>query len=73
MKLRLLGGFLLVLGFLAILMGAVFTLQGLGILGPSTSMMVNNADWITYGLAVVAAGGALGYAGLRVRRTRGNG
>ncbi len=72
MKLRFLGGFLLVLGFLAIMMGTVFTLQGLGILGPSSSFMVNNADWITYGLAVAAAGAALGYAGLRIRRTRGN-
>ena len=53
-------------GMLVTLSSTVFTLQGFGVLGPSNSFMVNNADWIRNGLVLAAGGlGAL-YFGLRI-------
>jgi hypothetical protein len=43
--------FLLVPGLLVALAGFVFTLQGLGIVGPSSSFMFQSTTWIYEGLA----------------------
>lgn len=46
--------------------GTVFTLQGYGVLGPSSSFMVNNADWIRNGLVIASGGLGATYVGLRL-------
>ena len=42
-------------GFIAIF-GIVFHLQGYGIVGPESSFMYSNSEWITYGLQIMILG-----------------
>jgi hypothetical protein len=44
------------IGALFCLSGIVFTLQGLGIVGPSASFMFRSQSWIDNGLGVLVAG-----------------
>ncbi|WP_249111104.1 hypothetical protein [Nitrosopumilus sp. K4] len=37
-------------------MGIIFHLQGNSIVGPESSFMYSNPDWITYGLEISIAG-----------------
>ena len=53
-------------GMFVTLSGTVFTLQGFGVLGPSSSFMVDNADWIRNGLLTTSAGLGASYIGLRI-------
>jgi hypothetical protein len=53
---------------LAILAGGTFTLQGLGLIGPSSSFMVGDRSWIAYGLATTAIGAAVAYMGFAILR-----
>jgi hypothetical protein len=48
--------YLLVPGILLALAGLVFTLQGLGIVGPKSSFMLQSTAWIYDGLAVLLVG-----------------
>lgn len=59
-----------VLGVLVILMGFIFELQGLGTLGPTSSVMYNNVDWVYGGGAVVVVGILILGAGLYLNRRR---
>ena len=63
------GTVLLAAGLLAILAGGTFTLQGIGLIGPQSSFMVDDRAWIAYGLATAAVGAAVAYAGFAIRRT----
>ena len=47
---------LLVLGILLLLSGTVFTLQGLGYVGPQSSFMFQNTAWITNGSIAIVVG-----------------
>ena len=47
---------LLFLGALIALSGFVFTLQGLGIVGPSSSFMFQSGSWILYGVIIFIVG-----------------
>lgn len=46
----------LFIGALFFLSGLIFTLQGLGIVGPSASFMFRSQAWIENGLGVLAVG-----------------
>ena len=48
--------YLLIPGILLALAGLVFTLQGLGIVGPTSSFMFQSTTWIYEGLAVFFVG-----------------
>jgi hypothetical protein len=48
--------YLVIPGILLALAGFVFTLQGLGIVGPTSSFMFQSASWIYQGLAVFFLG-----------------
>ena len=50
---------LIFLGILIFLLGALFHLQGQGIVGPESSFMYYNPEWITYGLQIVFIGLAI--------------
>ncbi len=50
---------LIILGILIFLLGALFHLQGQGIVGPESSFMYYNPEWITYGLQIVFIGLAI--------------
>jgi len=54
----------IVVGILAALSGVVFTMQGLGIVGPSTSFMYRNAQWIYGGSVALLVGIIIVIAGL---------
>ncbi|MFC4116759.1 hypothetical protein [Nonomuraea zeae] len=57
---------LLALGLLLVVAGAVWTLQGLGIVGGS--VMSGDTTWAIIGPIVLIVGLVLGFAGLRGRR-----
>ncbi len=50
---------LIILGILIFLSGVLFHLQGQGIVGPESSFMYYNPEWITYGLQIVFIGWAI--------------
>jgi hypothetical protein len=59
---------LLVVGILAILVGAVWTLQGLGVLGGS--VMTGQKIWVIIGPIVIVAGLIVARIGARRRPTQ---
>jgi len=62
--------YLVIPGVLVALAGAVFTLQGLGIVGPSSSFMFQSMTWIYDGLAVFGVGVAIMLVGAWMDRRR---
>lgn len=58
----------LALGLLAVVVGAVWTLQGLGYVGGS--VMTGKTIWAIIGPVVTVAGLVVLWIGLRARRTR---
>jgi len=45
-----------ILGALLLIGGFVFTLQGLGMLGPSSGLMYNNSQWVYNGAIIIVVG-----------------
>ncbi len=43
-------------GFIVFLAGLVFHFQGHGMVGPESSFMYSNPDWITYGQQIAIVG-----------------
>ena len=41
---------------MAFILGIVFHLQGQGIVGPESSFMYSNTEWISYGQQIAVAG-----------------
>lgn len=48
-----------IIGTIVIILGIVFHLQGQSIVGPESSFMYANPEWITYGIQIVFAGIAI--------------
>jgi hypothetical protein len=63
------GKVLIGLGFLCLLVGGVWTLQGVGVIGGS--FMTNSRTWLVIGLLVAIAGIYLLFEGTRTIRNRG--
>ena len=51
-------------GTILIIMGVIFHLQGQSIVGPETSFMYSNPEWITYGIQISVVGGIILIAGI---------
>jgi len=49
----------IVVGIIVTALGLIFHLQGQAVVGPETSFMYSNPDWITYGLEMVIAGSSV--------------
>ena len=47
---------LLITGTVILIFGLVFHLQGESIIGPESSFMYSNPDWITYGIQIAIVG-----------------
>ncbi len=47
---------LVVICTIIVILGLVFHLQGLSVIGPESSFMYSNPEWITYGIQIVIAG-----------------
>jgi len=58
----------LVLGVLVALAGLVFTLQGLGYVGPVGGLMYNNSTWVTNGEITFVVGAILAIVGIALGR-----
>ena len=47
---------MIILGVIVIIFGIIFHLQGQAIVGPESSFMYSNPDWVTYGQQIVIIG-----------------
>ena len=45
-----------IIGIIILILGIIFYLQGLSIVGPESSFMYSNPEWITYGFEIIIAG-----------------
>ena len=50
------GKILVTIGIIIAISGIVFHLQGQSIVGPESSFMYSNPDWITYGIQITIIG-----------------
>ncbi|QLH03245.1 hypothetical protein C5F47_06650 [Nitrosopumilus cobalaminigenes] len=50
------GKTLIIIGVIVGIFGFIFHLQGQSILGPESSFMYSNPDWITYGIQIIIVG-----------------
>lgn len=50
------GSIAIIGGFLLITFGTIFQFQGKGQLGPESSFMYHNKDWIDYGMLIIVTG-----------------
>lgn len=50
---------LIILGVIITVLGLIFTAQSKSLIGPSSSFMYNNPDWLTYGLVISFLGVAI--------------
>jgi len=46
----------IIIGLIVIIAGIIFNLQGHSIVGPESSFMYSNPDWITYGQQIAIGG-----------------
>ena len=44
------------IGIIVIVLGVIFHLQGQAVVGPESSFMYSNPEWITYGLQILIVG-----------------
>jgi hypothetical protein len=47
---------LVITGTIVLIFGIIFHLQGQSIVGPESSFMYSNPDWITYGIQIAITG-----------------
>ncbi len=47
---------MIILGVIVIIFGIIFHLQGQAVVGPESSFMYSNPDWVTYGQQIVIIG-----------------
>jgi hypothetical protein len=50
------GKIVAIIGFIIMIFGLIFHLQGQSIIGPESSFMYSNPDWITYGIQISIIG-----------------
>jgi hypothetical protein len=62
--------YLVVPGILLALAGFTFTLQGLGMVGPPSSFMFQNAVWVEQGIAIFLLGVLLTVVGVWKSRAK---
>ncbi len=53
------GKIVILTGIGIMIMGLIFHLQGKSIVGPESSFMYSNPQWITYGTQIVVLGGII--------------
>ena len=58
------GKIVAIIGFTLVTFGLIFHLQGQSIIGPESSFMYSNPDWITYGIQISIIGIIILGAGL---------
>ena len=68
MNVKSIGRSLIVVGLVIIMLGILFTLQSLSIVGPSSSFMYRNQDWTVNGGVVISIGISIFVVGVALRR-----
>ncbi|NDB89959.1 MAG: hypothetical protein EB166_03890 [Thaumarchaeota archaeon] len=62
---------IIVSGVITMIFGIIFQFQGRGAIGPESSFMYYNKDWIDYGFGIVVLGAVLcGWGGFSYFRKR---
>ena len=49
----------IITGIGIMIMGLIFHLQGQSMVGPESSFMYSNPQWVTYGIQIIIAGGII--------------
>ena len=62
------GKYLVITGVVVFILGMIFHLQGQSVVGPESSFMYSNPDWITYGIQIVIVGLVMIGAGIGINR-----
>ena len=62
----------IIVGIIVMILGNVFNFQGQSVIGPETSFMYSNPDWITYGIQIVIIGGIIFGAGVAMAMIKRN-
>ncbi len=57
---------LVIIGTIILIFGLIFHLQGQSVIGPESSFMYSNPEWITYGIQVVIVGIIIVAAGIGI-------
>jgi len=58
-------------GALVLAFGLVFHLQGLAVVGPESSFMYSNPEWVRHGIQIAVAGAVIVAAGVGIRMKAG--
>ena len=58
------GKIIMISGIVIIIMGLIFHLQGQSIVGPESSFMYSNPQWVTYGIQIMVIGGVIAALGI---------
>ncbi len=58
---------LVTIGTIILIFGLIFHLQGQSIIGPESSFMYSNPDWITYGIQIAIVGIIIVAAGIGIK------
>ena len=66
------GKSLVIIGSIVFIFGIIFHLQGQSVVGPESSFMYSNPDWITYGTQIAIVGTIVVGVGIVVNRIRRN-
>ena len=57
---------LIILGITILIFGLIFHLQGQSVIGPESSFMYSNPDWVTYGIQIAVLGIIIAAAGIGI-------
>ncbi len=57
---------LVIIGVIILILGLIFHLQGQSVIGPESSFMYSNPEWITYGIQIVIVGIIIVVAGIGI-------
>ncbi|MCH6585824.1 MAG: hypothetical protein IH792_02195 [Thaumarchaeota archaeon] len=57
---------LVIIGTIILIFGLIFHLQGQSVIGPESSFMYSNPEWITYGIQIVIVGIIIVAAGIGI-------
>ena len=58
------------IGVVILSLGIIFHFQGQGMIGPQSSFMYANPNWITYGIQIAIFGGIITAIGLGIKLLR---
>jgi len=57
---------LVITGTIILIFGLIFHLQGQSVIGPESSFMYSNPDWITYGIQIAILGIIIAVIGIGI-------